>query len=154
MNRRNVGILLMGLALLLGVGTGATVAVREYLPAVIGEATGSAPFACKGLHVLITYDGNNKAGIPAGQRDAVDSGALRVWLTSHCAKDSTGRPAWRIEPEGTVFGSDQPTWKAAMAVPRSESQWLVISTGKSGVSMPLPKSEADLTKILAKYGGT
>jgi hypothetical protein len=110
-----------------------------------------APIPDGGLRVLMTYDPGAKAGLPRPQLALLDSTTLRAYLDTNCTKDAAGVAEWRIVPASTEFKDDQPIWKKAMTLPRASSEWLYVSNGKAGESVPLPANEAEALAIIARY---
>lgn len=114
-----------------------------------------APFASPGLAVLIVEDKTAHASLPAGQREIIDStkaGSVRDYLKT-AAATIDGVPAWHVLDKDDQVNLDNKVWQDAFAVPRLSVPWIVVSTGKTGFSQPLPQSAAELLAMLKKLEG-
>lgn len=115
-----------------------------------------APIAVSGLYVLIVEETASRGELPAGQRAIIQgtgAGSVREYLAAHCAKDSKGRPEFRVLDTDDDLARDSKLWQEVWARPRKSVPWIVISNGKSGFEGPLPKSVAECLKLLEKFGG-
>ena len=110
-----------------------------------------SPIPDAGNRVLITFNNANKAGLPKAQLALLSSNELRTWLDQHCVKDSKGIPEWRIWPVEIEVNPDQPIWQKLMGLERKADEWIIISTGKTGYSGPLPADEPATMELLKKY---
>ena len=113
------------------------------------------------IRVLIIRDGETLSNLPQSQINQFSSQKLREYCDSHCAKGANGKtPELKIYDEATDVSAQSAQIKEAfkiaiddMAKANSAGPWIVISNGKTGVSQPLPLTEADTLKLLKKYGG-
>lgn len=115
---------------------------------------GPVPIPGDGLRVLIVYESAELSKLPKEQLLVFYGQAVRGYLDSHCVKGPDGKTAeWRIWDQNVPTGAESPTWQAAMQVKRDKLPWLVVSTGKTGFSGPLPADETEALKLLKTFGG-
>jgi hypothetical protein len=111
---------------------------------------GGAP----GLKVLVVYDRTKLASMPAEQLNALSGAAVRDYLRAKCAKEGPNNwPAYRVWADDVPTGGETELWQKAMKRPRKSLPWVVIGNGKAGFEGPLPATEADILKLVQKYGG-
>lgn len=113
--------------------------------------TEPSPIPDQGFRVLITYSNASKPSLSKDQLAIIDSSDLREWLDSHCIKNAQSVPEWRIWASEIQVNPDQPIWQKLMGLERKSEPWIIISTGRSGYSGPLPANEAETIKLLEKY---
>lgn len=102
------------------------------------------------LRVLIVEETADRAGLPPGQLAVLTSSKVRRALDALCMKVD-GTPEWRIFDDDSDISAESDVWQEAMAKPRSSLPWLLVSDGKQGVSMPLPKSVDEMLGILETF---
>lgn len=110
------------------------------------------PIGAGGFAVMIVFDQTNTVRPPA-QQSVIYGKAVRDYLEAKCVRDPVGPPAqkaYRVFPENTV--GSQNLWINALAR-KGGKDWIMIGTGTSGYSGPLPKTEAEALTLLKKYGG-
>lgn len=113
--------------------------------------TEPSPIPDQGFRVLITYSNSSKSSLPKDQLAVLDSTDLRAWLDSHCIQNAQSVPEWRIWASEIQVNPDQPIWQKLMGLERKSEPWIIISTGVTGYSGPLPANEAETIKLLEKY---
>ena len=121
-----------------------------------GAALSPPPFACNGLHVLIVEESSLRKDLPAGQYEIIMSKAptgVIEWMNIHNAKATSGVPEWRNLDQDDKTDLDDKWVQDAMAVPRESVPWVVASNGRTGFSIPLPKTPAELIAKLSPLGG-
>lgn len=112
------------------------------------------PIAGDGNRVLIVYETGDLH--PPAQAAIFTSGVLRDYLDAKTAKDAhnpTG--AYRIWDKDVNLNHPlvSPSWKAAMARPRTSLPWIVVSNGKTGFEGPLPADVPKTLDLLKRYFG-
>lgn len=115
-----------------------------------------APIPVAGLYVLIVEETASRAELKAGQREILlgtAPGSVRDYLKSHCARDTSGRPEFRILDTDDDLSRDSKVWQDVWARPRKSIPWIAISNGKDGFEGPLPATAAECLQLLKKYGG-
>lgn len=122
-------------------------------PQPVDPPPGPAPIPLDGLRVLMVYDADSLARLPAAQHSIFFSAEVRKYLNEHCAKGPSGTAEWRLYPKSVDNSADLPHWRAAMARERKSLPWIVISNGKAGYEGPLPANIAEALELLKKYGG-
>lgn len=111
-------------------------------PVVIVDPT---PLPVAGLHVLIVWDKDQKDSLPASQVGIFSSTALVDWFNANNVQ-------WRQFYQDVDQSLLEPKWKAALALPRASTPWLIVSDGKTKSHQgPLPKSEPELISILEQH---
>lgn len=114
-----------------------------------------APFPSDGLRVLILEETADRNKIPRSQQEILTSTKLVAWLNQHCVKNGWRKFDDDLAADDMKFAA--PVWQEAFTQTKEHSKgvtpWIAITDGKSGESMPLPQTEAELMAILAKYGG-
>lgn len=113
------------------------------------------PFPSDGLRVLILEETADRGKIPRSQLEILASTTLTKWLNEHCVKDG-----WRKLDDDTTAEELKfmaPVWQQAFEQTKTQSKgatpWIAVTNGKSGESVPLPQTEAELITLLAKYSG-
>jgi hypothetical protein len=108
------------------------------------------PIPGDGLRVLIVYETGDLAN---SETDAIlRGGKVRGYLSVNCAKGPNG-----VTPEARIYDKviDQTNmpqiWKDAMARPRKQVPWIIISNGKTGYEGPLPKNVDETIGLIDKY---
>ena len=112
-----------------------------------------APIPLDGLRVLMVYDSEQLAKLPAAQHAIFYSNEIRAYLTSKCAISPKGQREWRVWTSTTDASGEAEHWQQAMARPRKSLPWLIISNGKTGYEGPLPANVADTLKLIQTYAG-
>jgi len=114
-----------------------------------------APFPSDGLRVLILEETADRGKLPRSQLEILSSTTLVKWLNQHCVKDG-----WRKLDDDTTAEELKlaaPVWQKAFEQTKADAKgttpWIAVTDGRSGESVPLPKTEAELMTLLAKYGG-
>lgn len=108
------------------------------------------PIPGDGLRVLIVYETGDLAN---SETDAIlRGGKVRGYLSVNCAKGPNG-----VTPEARIYDKDidqtnmPQIWKDAMARPRKQVPWIIISNGKTGYEGPLPKNVDETIGLIDKY---
>ena len=104
------------------------------------------------LRVILVSDPSQN--MTKGQLDALGSTKAREWLNAHCAKDASGRPAWRSWDKDTDPSDEKdPAWKKAWDATKpilGPLPQIVIFRGQKGEALPLPDSEDGLLELLKR----
>lgn len=114
----------------------------------------AAPIREPGFRVMIVYDSSAGVTLPAAQVAVFTSADVRTYANRKCALGADG-----VTKEFRVFASTQDVsgeskvWRDAMNLKRASLPWIVVSTGKTGYSGPLPKDVNATLDLLKKYGG-
>lgn len=109
-----------------------------------------APIPDAGLRVLIVYETAELTKIPRDQLAILYDQTFRDWLSGLVVKGpDTRTPEWRVYDKDAVV--TEPVWQAALARPRKQVPWLVVSNGKTGWEGPLPATVADTRAIIQRY---
>lgn len=116
----------------------------------------TAPIAGPGLRMLIIEESGDRTKLTRGQVQAIGSATLRDYLRSK-SKEKPGDMPYRIWDKDQDPAGDDKEWQdaynAAKARPDFSIPWLVISDGKTGESVPLPKTFTETFDKVKKYGG-
>lgn len=96
------------------------------------------------LRVLIVEETDERSKLPSSQVALMLSGDLYQWLTDH-------KTEWHIWDKDVDVSRESQVWQDAMKIPRQSLPWLIVSNGKNGESVPLPKSWDEMAKLLEKY---
>lgn len=118
-----------------------------------------APIPADGFRVLILRESG--ATIPEGQLQALNSPAIREYLQRKCPRSADGQSVeyriWDDDYTDEQMRFQPQLWRDAYAKAKSDAAgklpWIMISTGKTGTSEPLPATEAETLALLKKYGG-
>ena len=109
-----------------------------------------APIPDAGFRVLIVYESSDMTKYPV-ETQAIFAGAeVRDFLKSNCVSED-GQPGFRIYDANVNTAGDLAVWKTAMARPRTQLPWVVISNGKTGYEGPMPKTPAEFLDLCKKY---
>lgn len=136
------------LALLLIVGLLVYAAVQKQGPAP--EPVG--PIIGKGMRVLIVEETANRSKLPAEQSAILTSGSIQDYLNAHCAKEDSGKPAWRILDKDTDTANEAKFWQDAMSRPHPELPWIIVSRSPGrGWEGKLPVNTDATLELLKKY---
>tara|TARA_R100000951_G_scaffold70820_1_gene59715 strand:- start:1483 stop:2268 length:786 start_codon:yes stop_codon:yes gene_type:complete len=116
------------------------------------EPTVEPPIAEDGLRVMIVVESSQISQMDPKQREILFNLKTRTYLNRRCIKGEDGQPSWRIMDPDTEFpdGCDS-IWCQALARDRETVPWLVVSNGKTGVEMPLPKTMNDFLEVVEKF---
>lgn len=113
-----------------------------------------APIPVAGNRVLIVYESAELSKYPASQAAIIYNAGLRSYLNSKCIVGPDGKTKdWFILDKDADVSSLPVLWKNAMALPRQSLPWLIVSTGTTGISCPLPTDAAATTALIQKYFG-
>jgi hypothetical protein len=77
---------------------------------------------------------------------------VREFLAVNCVSEG-GVAGFRIYDPDVALTSESPTWQKAMARPRSQIPWVVISNGTTGYEGPLPKTPTEFLDLCRRYVG-
>lgn len=102
-----------------------------------------APFPADGLHVLIVEETAERSRLPKEQLAIFTATDVRTWLDANAK--------YRILDQHAPMVNDLKVWQDAMKVPRQSLPWVVISTGQSGFSGPLPADSKAFLELVGKY---
>lgn len=128
-------------------------------PPVVEPPLPPSPFPAEGFRVLILEESGERT--PALQ-SLIHNPEVEGYLNTKCAKgiDAKATPEWRVldddyttEQQKRWADSWQKAYEAAKKDSAGKRPWIVVGNGKSGESVPLPTSRADLLTLLRKYGG-
>ena len=111
------------------------------------------PIPQEGFRVVIVYDSENEAKMPAAQQSILYSTDVRKYLNDKCVVEPSGKRGygiWDSKADVSAYGK---TYVDAMARPRKGLPWLIVSNGKAGYEGPLPATVAETLNLLRKYGG-
>ena len=110
------------------------------------------PIDKQGLHVLIVVESEDIATMPPQQREILFNLKTRVYLNRRCVLASDGTPSWRVLDQDTEFPDVcDSVWCKTLARDRTEVPWLVVSNGKTGIEMPLPKTMEEFIAVVEKF---
>lgn len=116
------------------------------------------PLPTDGFRVLIVRPSNGQ-GLSANQVTMLSSPNVRAYLTGKCVKVAN-QAEYRMFDSTQDLSKESKIWQDAMSKARSDMQksptskaWLLAINTKTGVSTPLPDTEADLLKALTAIGG-
>lgn len=112
-----------------------------------------APIPLSGLRVLILEETGERQSLPPSQSAILTSTEIRSLLNTKCAKGRDGSPEFRLFDVDADLSPQDKHWQEAAKLPRQSLPWLVISDGKQGYQGPLPPTVADMSALLAKFGG-
>lgn len=123
-------------------------------PSPPGPAPDAAPFPASGLTVLILEETADRSGLPASQIQILGSTELRTWAKANC-QQLGGAPALRIwDKDAQLDEATRKDWGAAFEAAKKSAKtypWVVVANGRTGASLPLPATLADLLAVLAKF---
>lgn len=109
-----------------------------------------APIPEPGFRVLIVYESGDMTKYSA-ETNAILAGAdVRDFLEKNCV-DEKGTAGCRILDQDTDMKNAPPIWQKAMARPRKELPWVIVSNGKTGFEGPLPKTTSAFIDLCTKY---
>ena len=108
------------------------------------------PIAEDGFRVLIVYESGDMTKYKWEQQAILSGQDVRDFLKASCVNEN-GTPGFRIYDPDVDVKNDLPVWQKAMARPRKEIPWLVISNGKTGFEGPLPKTVTEFLELSKKY---
>lgn len=109
------------------------------------------PIGLGGFAVLVTFDPADTTR-PAAQQSVLYGRAVREYLDSRCAADpaAANGKAYRIYPDNTDVSRAPKAFADAFAK-RGGKDWVLIGTGRTGYSGPLPKTEAEMLALLKRF---
>lgn len=117
-----------------------------------GPTPDPAPIPVAGLRVLIVEETGERSKLPANQALILGSTVIRSWLNSACAKGADGKtPEYRIFDKDVSLAAESKVWQDAMARPRTQVPWLIISNGKTGYEGALPATVDETLALLKKF---
>lgn len=115
-----------------------------------------APIVGPGLRVMIVEESGDRTALPTGQQRALSSVVLRTYVRSK-SKEAGNFSNFRLWDKDEDLSTEGKEWQDAFnAVKASKdfaTPWLVISDGKTGTSVPLPKTFEETLALVKKYGG-
>ena len=114
------------------------------------KPVGPAPIPDAGFRVLIVYESGDMTKYPIEQQIILTGADVREFLDKNCIKEGN-TPAYRIYDPDVDLTNDSPVWQKAMARPRKELPWLIVSHGKTGFEGPLPKTPTAFLELAKKY---
>lgn len=109
-----------------------------------------APIPDAGFRVLIVYESSDMTKLPLEQQIILAGADVRDFLDKNCISEGK-QAAYRIYDPDVDLTNDLPVWKTAMARPRKEIPWVIISNGKTGFEGPLPKTPTAFLELAKKY---
>ncbi len=115
--------------------------------------TPPAPIPGDGLRVLFVTETADVSKLPRSQINVLTATSIREYLNAKCAKDETGKPAYRIWDKDVPLSAAPPSWQAAMKRPRTSYPWLIISNpAKGSYEGPLPATVNETLDLIKKHG--
>jgi len=115
-----------------------------------GDDKKPAPIPEAGFRVLIVYEADDQTKYPPGIGEILAGEDVRKFLEKNCV-DENGVAGVRILDQHTEMKNAPQLWQKAMARPRTELPWVVISNGKTGYEGPLPKTASAFVDLCTKY---
>lgn len=109
-----------------------------------------APITEDGFRVLIIYESSDMTKYSWEQQAILASQDIRDFLNQNCVKEGS-TPAYRMFDPDVDLKNESPIWQKAMARPRTEIPWVIISNGKTGFEGPLPKTPTAFLELCKKY---
>ncbi len=111
-----------------------------------------APIPVAGFRVAIVFEQNGPTAVLSKtQFNELYGAEVAAYLNQKCVKDASGQPEWRIWNKDTPLANASKLWQDAMARPRDNLPWIIISDGATGFEGPLP--DGGIINILRKWGG-
>lgn len=113
-----------------------------------------APIPVAGFRVLVVFSqAGGTAVLTKQQYNELYGAEVANYLNAKCAKDGS-QPSWRIWNEATPLIATPKMWQDAIARPRGNLPWLIISDGVSSAgSFEGPLPDGGILTLLRKYGG-
>lgn len=116
--------------------------------------TPPSPIPVAGNRVLIVYETGELGKLSPQQLNILYAAPVRTALNNFAVFDAAAKQKeWRIWDKDVDTSAESKLWQDAMKIPRTQVPWVIISTGKSGFSGPLPSSVDEFMALLNKYGG-
>lgn len=113
-----------------------------------------APIPAAGNRVLIIYESADLSKYPATQYGIIMSQEVRAYLNSKCVAGADGKTKeWRMWDKDTDTTYESQIWKDAIKTKTTTLPWIIISTGTTGFSGPLPADRAATLALLRQYFG-
>ena len=109
-----------------------------------------APITDDGFRVLIIYESSDMTKYSLEQQMILAGADVRDFLNQNCVKEGN-TPSYRMFDPDVDLKSESPIWQKAMARPRTEIPWVIISNGKTGFEGPLPKTPTAFLELCKKY---
>lgn len=109
-----------------------------------------APIPEPGFRVLIVYESGEMTKYPIETQVILAGADVREFLQSNCVA-SNGVPEFRIYDPDVDVSRDSAIWQKAMARPRSQIPWVLISNGTTGYEGPLPKTPSEFLELCKRY---
>ena len=109
-----------------------------------------APIPDEGLRVLIVYESGEMTKYPIETQIILAGADVREFLKKNCVSEGNA-PGFRIYDPDIDLSNDKPVWQKAMARPRSQLPWLIVSNGKTGYEGPLPPGPTAFLELVKKY---
>lgn len=117
-----------------------------------GPTPGPAPIDGIGLRVLIVYESSEAHLLNQTQREIIYGSKVREYLNENCAKGDDGFTAdWRLLDADTKYTDPNNKFAKALARPRTELPWLIISNGETGYEGPLPVAVEEMMLTLRSF---
>jgi hypothetical protein len=130
---------------IVGAGKPAVVVGPEQIPM---PKPAAAPIPGPGFKVLIVEE--TKKRTPA-QRIILLSQILHKFLDANAAVGPDGKtPEWRMLDKDANLANAPKIWQDAMARPRGDLPWIIISNGTTGVERKLPDTLEETLDLLKK----
>lgn len=113
------------------------------------------PSTVGNLRVLVLFESSAKLDMK--QVAALNSGAIRKYLSDKCLKDTDGLPAWRMWDQNIDASVESPAWKAALDAAQADKTTVpkvAIFAGTTLVKVvPLPGTADEMLAMLTQWGG-
>ena len=109
-----------------------------------------APIDGDGLRILIVYETSEISKLPQKQQDVLYGQQIRRYMSENCEKVD-GFPEWRILDAETKFQDTDNNFAKALARPRKEIPWIIISNGKTGYEGPLPDNPEMTISLIERF---
>lgn len=109
-----------------------------------------APIPEPGFRVLIVYESGQMTQYPLETQIILAGADVRDFLQKNTVVVG-GVPEFRIYDADIDVSHDSAIWQKAMARPRSQIPWVLISNGTTGYEGPLPKTPSEFLELCKKY---
>lgn len=109
-----------------------------------------APIPAPGFRVLVVEETEERQNLPQDQLNALMSTTWREYCDQHCVKVDNV-PEYRVFDQNQDMEHESDIWKAAMARPRTQLPWIIVSNGKTGVEKPYPANLDEKMALLRQY---
>lgn len=110
------------------------------------------PIIGKGMRVLVIEETADRSKLPAAQSAILTSGVIQDYLNEHCAKEDSGKPAWRILDRQADTANEAKFWQDALQRKYDSLPWIIVSKSPGrGFEGKLPENVDATLELLKKY---